>query len=108
MSKQVKLFDEKLVLLELDKNKKLPFFSNSFLIVSGKSNIKFAKFNQLGIIFSSDRRAKFETLTRFVENDDGEVLVYKVPVDYGDKIQDGSLTLHKSESRWVWGLSLNA
>ena len=106
--KRKPLFDKKLVILELDKNNKLPFFSNSFLVVVGKKNVRSVKFKQLGIMFSADRMAKLQTVTRFVEHNDGGIVIHKAPIGYHDDVQTGSLTLRACKNRWVDGLSLNA
>jgi len=106
--KRKPLFDNKLVILELDKNNKLPFFSNSFLVVAGKKNVTSVKFKQLGIMFSSGRLAKLQTVTRFLEHNDDGVVVHKAPMGYHDDVQTDSLTLRACKYRWVDGLSLNA
>ena len=108
MGDRKSLFDEKLVLLELDKNNKLPFFSNSFLIVAEKQKISSIKFNNLGLIYSGDRIEKLQTVTRFVEHENGSVWVKKELLMGHDKIEAGMLTLQSSESRWNDGLSLHA
>jgi len=101
------LFDEKFVLLELDKNGQLPFFSNSFLVTASKTDSASARFNQLGIMFSSGRVERLQTVTKFLENEDsGEVLVEKAPLDY-QKAPRSSFLLHECKSKWVDGYSLS-
>jgi len=103
---QQPLFDEKLVLSELDKNNKLAFFSNSFLVVAGNTNMPPSP---AGIMFSSSPRIKaLETITRFVGNDNGEIWVHKMPAAGSKHVSIGKLTLSSYQEAWVPGLSLQA
>lgn len=101
------LYDEKLVLLEIDKNNMLPFFSNSFLIVAGKQDILSINSKYLGLIFSNHRVERFETLTSFSEQDDGGLLVEKKPLNGQAEVETSFINLRKCESRWIDGLSLH-
>ena len=72
-----RLWNEKLVSLELEKNNSLSFFSNSFLIAASNEKDSQLKFPQLGIFFSSkDRRQKFQTYNT-IKYSNGEVRVSK-------------------------------
>jgi SAM-dependent methyltransferase len=106
-SNQKPLFDEKFALLELDKNNKLPFFSNSFLVIAGKNDIKTIQFNQLGLMYSANRIEKLQTVTRFTEDEIGNIQVKKTPIIQDNKIQSGKLRLHSTKDKWVDGISLH-
>ncbi len=94
------LWDESLVTLELSRNGMLPFFSNSFLIFAGKSEIVGASFNQLAVMASPQRNYKFRTLTRVYTNVNGEVEVVKKALS-GDKVVTvGKLNFVESHSVW--------
>lgn len=71
------LFNERLVLYEIDHNGQLPFFSNSFLVIAGKRKINSIKFNSLGLIFSNNRIPEFQTVTNIFEAKDGSVWTEK-------------------------------
>lgn len=101
------LFDEKLVLLELDKNNKLPFFSNSFLVVAGKGNRSHIKFKDLGIMFSTNRIPAFQITTRFMEREDGVLLVKKAPNNGRARVEADKMILHANSGRWFNGYSLH-
>jgi SAM-dependent methyltransferase len=99
-------FDEKLVLIELGKNKMLPFFSNSFLIVAGKQSIHSMKLNCLGLIFNN-RVKKFQTETIFKEKGDGGIIVDKTLPNGLNTVEDDLVVLHKVQSDWIEGLTLH-
>lgn len=101
------LFEEKLVLLELDKNNKLPFFSNSFLVTAGKKETRLPTFRHLGLMYSDNRVEQFRSETRFIDNGDG-VRVEKRPLYHRTEVKTGSLTLQASQSGWLDGLSLQS
>ena len=105
---QKSLFDEKLVLIELDKNNKLTFFSNSFLVIAGKKDISSINFKYLGLLYSADRVREFQTVTQFVEHEDGSIWVEKKPHSGVHEVKSGSLTLKSIKNRWIDGLSLQA
>jgi SAM-dependent methyltransferase len=100
------LFDEKLVCLELDKNGKLPFFSNSFLVLAGKQDIQSIKSQALGVLYNTNRNRYFQTITKFIENDDGSIWASKKPLSGNQKIESRMLTLHPVVTKWHAGLSL--
>ena len=100
------LFDERLVLLELDKNGMLPFFSNSFLVIAGRQDRTPIAMDCLGLMYSNDRSKRFQTISRITEHEDGVVYVDKRPVS-GDKAESGCLALHRVQSRWVDGPSIH-
>lgn len=63
------LFDEKMALLELDRNQQLPIFANSFLAIAGKATAARIIFPQAGILFNRNERLPlFQTVTRFLNN----------------------------------------
>jgi hypothetical protein len=100
------LFDEKLVLLELEKNKSLPFFSNSFLVVAGKQNTSSVKLKHLGFAYSNHRVEKFATVTSLIEDENGNILVEKAMESGRDKVETEFLNLHKCRNVWIEGLSI--
>lgn len=100
------LFEEKLVLIALDKNNKLPFFSNSFLVIAGKKDISSVKFKQLGLFYSSNRLKEFQTVTRFVEREDGRIWSEKAPMNASAEVKSGNLILKPITAEWIHGFSL--
>jgi len=100
------LFDESLVYLELDKNNKLPFFSNSFLIVAGKEEVKVLEPQTLGFLYSTDRAEEFQSTTRFIEHMDKSIWAQKFSDYNSSKNGSGILKFHPTESKWNPGLSL--
>ena len=101
------IFDERLSLLELDRNNKLAFFANSFLVCAGKGMTQQVVASDLGVIFNSGRVPKFRTATRFVEGADGGVRVTKSLRSANESETEGRLTLRPQECPWVDGLSLD-
>jgi len=101
-------WDESLVTLELSKNGVLPFFSNSFLVFAGKSDVKGVSFDQLALMVSARRAPKFRTVTRIVEESDGVRSAIKSPMSGDAEVRDGKLRLRASRSDWVSGRSLQA
>jgi hypothetical protein len=99
-------FDERLVILELEKNKMLPFFSNSFLIVAGKQGIYSMKFNCLGLIYNN-RVKKFQTETSFKEKSDGSILVDKALPNDQNMVETDLVKLCKVQSDWIDGPTLH-
>jgi len=98
------LFDESLAYLELDKNNKLPFFSNSFLIFAGEKRQNFPSLGAMGILFGTDRAEKFQAITKFIEYPDRSIWTHKTPI--AENHYDPILTLHPVVSKWQSGLSL--
>jgi len=101
------LFDEMYVLLELEKNKMLPFFANSFLIIVGQDKPSSVQMDCLGYYFNTSRIKKFHTVTKFIETPDGGVLSQKTNLQGMDKIEEGLLTLRNCVSEWRGGLSIH-
>lgn len=101
------LFDEKLTLSELDKNKMLSFFSNSFLVFAGKDKELSSRMLELGRAYSYGRLEKYQTLTVFKE-EDNQIVADKKLVS-GDKIvKNEFITLHECKSTWINGKSLHS
>lgn len=107
LNNQKPLFDERLVLLELEKNKMLPFFSNSFLVVAGKQRILSMKLKSLGLIYNN-RAKDFQSETSFTEQKDGSVLVEKSLKNGSDVVVSKFVKLHKLQTKWLDGLTLHA
>ena len=105
-SNQKPYFDEKLVLLELEKNNKLPFFSNSFLVLAGKSDYLSISLRNLGIIYNSDRIKIFNTITEIFEDAVGCIRVKKLLHNDIDSVKMGPLTLNVSSSNWIDSFSI--
>jgi SAM-dependent methyltransferase len=99
-------FDERLVLLELEKNGMLPFFSNSFLLIAGGEDHIPVTLGCLGVTFSRDRVGRFQTVTRITERKDGGVYVVKRAL-CGDKVESDGITLHSVQSKWIDGPSIH-
>jgi 2-polyprenyl-3-methyl-5-hydroxy-6-metoxy-1,4-benzoquinol methylase len=101
------LFDEKLALNELDKNKMLPFFSNSFLVFAGKNEQLSSTLPELGRIYSYGRLEKYQTLTIF--KDDGDNIVADKKLVNGENIvRNEYIALHECKSHWIEGRSLHS
>ena len=100
------LFDEYLVLRELEKNNMLPFFSNSFLIFASKSIKLSSTLRELGLIYSDGRLEKFQTSTHFSEVDD-KIFSNKKNANGQVSSDCGSLILHECESPWIDGYSIS-
>jgi len=100
------LFDERLALLELERNNILSFFANSFLVVASKSIPSTVRSPHLGVKYATERVPRFRTVTRFERGGNGQIWVRKTPAGGGDSATVGALTLHSTEDRWVDGLSL--
>lgn len=108
MGEQRPLFDERLTLLELDKNNMLPFFSNSFLVVAGKNDINPTKMKSLGIVYSNNRTKNFQTVTNFIKQDEGGILVEKKPANCEGDHKSNCLTLRGWQGEWIDGLSIHS
>lgn len=92
--------------LELARNGMLEFFSNSFLVLAGRSELKGVAFEQLAILFSSGRKRAYSTKTRILRGDTGETLVEKRRVQEHGPADPGPLKLVGTNSIWVDALSL--
>ena len=100
------LFDEKLTLSELDKNKMLPFFSNSFLVFAGKDQEVSSRMLELGRAYSYGRLEKYQTLTVFKE-EDNQIVADKKLVSGDQIVKNELITLHECKSTWINGKSLH-
>lgn len=93
------VWDEPLVLRELDKNRLLPFFSNAFLVFAGNRDVQcYSCFDQLAVKFSSERDRKFKTKTRFYLDEEKDVIVSK-------KLLSGKISNRKGKLQFVETLS---
>lgn len=108
LNNQKSLFDVKLACLELDKNNKLPFFSNSFLVIAGKKAIQSIRPNALGVLYTTNRSEKFQTITKFMEGPDKSIWAEKTPSSGSTRIESKLLTLNATRSKWHSGLSLQS
>jgi 2-polyprenyl-3-methyl-5-hydroxy-6-metoxy-1,4-benzoquinol methylase len=100
------LFDENLTLNELDKNKMLPFFSNSFLVFAGKNEELASKLHELGRIYSHGRLQQYQTLTLFKKEADN-IYADKKLVN-GEKVAISEcVKLHECKSLWIDGKSIH-
>lgn len=94
------LWVESLVILELSRNAMLPFFSNSFLAVAGKSELTGISFDQLAIMNNVHRTPRFRTTTTIVHDLKGDIVVSK-KLNSGETFaESGKLKLVESKSRW--------
>ena len=100
------LWSEPLALLELSRNRALPFFSNSFLIVAGKAPSSRIAFGQLAIAYSSDRERHFQTETRMMRRADGVITAVKRKRYPSRATKSDSLSLIEVDSEWTDSLSL--
>lgn len=101
------LCDEWRVLLELDKNRMLPFFASSFLVFAHKRP-RTAGLTRacLGTMYSSERVTALETVTCFEKHADGGIWVSKRPVSPQAIVEIGPLRLQSSNTKWIDGLSI--
>jgi SAM-dependent methyltransferase len=99
------LWDEATAVLELARNHMLGFFSNSFLVVAGRTQIRGVRFDQLASIYSSGRKSEFATQTRIVEGSDRNWIVSKRSRK-GGRVAGGMIKMVDTETRWVGGQSL--
>ena len=99
------LWDEATAVLELARNRMLGFFSNSFLVVAGRTQIRGVNFDQLARIFSSGRKSEFATQTRIVEGVNRNWIVSKRSRK-GGGVAGGMIKMVDTEARWAGGQSL--
>ncbi len=101
------LFDERLALGELGRNRLLSIFANSFLVVSGVDDAtQMPTMNALGVLYRTERAKPWRTVTEFKENDTGGVIASKRLWDPHADACSGSLRLKTGTSPWEPGLSL--
>lgn len=99
-----KLFEESLATLELARNRLLPTFANSFVVVAGKKPHDKSVFGQLGIMFSSGRVPPYRMQTRFLQAE--EAVRVEKTLAHPDMAQDESLTARPVSGPWIDGYSL--
>jgi hypothetical protein len=100
------LWLESATVLELARNRMLEFFSNSFLVVAGRSKLQGVSFDQLAILYSSSRKSAFATQTRIVEQPDQSWVVSKRSRQGLSVVDGGALKLVDTDLPWVNELSL--
>lgn len=66
------LWDEMSTVLELDRNRALDFFANSFIVVAGRQWIDGISFPQLSINYSGSRVSGYSTVTRIETTQEGQ------------------------------------
>lgn len=71
------LWDEMSTVLELDRNRALDFFANSFIVVAGRRQIDRVSFPQKSVVYSADRVTGYSTITRIERSTDGKVVAVK-------------------------------
>ena len=100
------LWSEPATALELARNRMLEIFSNSFLVVAGRSELKGVAFDQLAILYSSGRKPAFATQTRIVEQPDRSWLVSKRARQGSGVVNGGAIKLVDTDLPWLSALSL--
>lgn len=100
------LLDETTVSLELARNNMLPFFANSFIAVAGRTAISSVRFEQMAVLFSSQRVKRFRTRTTISRRSDGLVTAAKRTTVGERVIEHASLKLVEGESAWIESYSL--
>jgi hypothetical protein len=99
------LWREAAVASELNRNRALHFFSNSFLVFAGKSARR-GRFDQLGVMFSTDRKERYATVTRIIAVGNGNVVAAKTPIHDAPDNPGAAIRLRATQSRWVSGSSI--
>ena len=103
-SRRRPIFNERLAHLQLSKNRTLPFFSNSFLVVASKSgNSKLQ--HDLAVCFSQNRKKRWSVVTRVNEHD-GVLTARKSLVSGEQQVSSEQLTLKSSQSTWINGRTI--
>ena len=100
-----KVWNEPLVAIEMARNQMLGYVADSFLIVASKSNKRRVTFPQAGIVFSSQRRPQFNTVSRCLRNDD-RLRVSKRRQQPEQQESFESLAIRETDDNWVEGESL--
>ena len=100
------LWDEATTVLELSRNRMLGFFSNSFLVVAGRSHLRGVTFDQLASLYSSGRKRKFATETRIVEGPDRNWIVSKRSREGSNVVDGGAIKMVDTDAPWMGGQSL--
>jgi len=71
------LFDDRATTLEINRNRALEFFANSFLVIAGKGCVDAQLFPQELILYSSGRVPGYSTVTRAIPNHSGKLIFTK-------------------------------
>ena len=100
------LFNEQLAWFEICKNRMVPQFANSFLVLAGRSPILSISADWLGVSFSHRRLPAFSTETRFVRRPEGGVHVIKRRTDGTPLATEGKLEHRSWTGEWIDGESL--
>lgn len=102
------LFQDKLAVLELDRNQQLPFFANSFLMVASKEQTGKVSFPQAGILFNrGERLPQFQTITRFLLHDGIMEASKTLAKGTHPWSQSGRLRCCPKRETWRHGLTLH-
>jgi hypothetical protein len=100
------LFDEQLAWCEISRNRMVPSFANSFLVLAGKGSGAPIHNDWLAVVYSNQRRKEFSTETRFLEAGENTVRVVKSRVDGSSSYAEGKLEHRGWEGDWINGVSL--
>jgi SAM-dependent methyltransferase len=100
------LFDEQLAWCEISRNRMIPTFANSFLVLAGKDSGAPIRNDWLAVAYSNRRRREFSTETRFLETGEHTVRVLKSRVDGNSSYAEGKLEHRGWEGEWINGVSL--
>ncbi len=100
-------FSERRVSLDLARNKQLPDFANSFVVVASSSLEAPVKFPHLGVAYSQGRRHSLQTVTEFHESGSGEVRVRKRLASGAKEVEAGKLRLRSTDDNWINGWSIH-
>ncbi len=102
------LFNESLANKALARNNMLPFFANSFLIMAGSNSSKFVHFNQLGILYGTDRSHNFQTLTHIIEDNGKKIFVEKRVIHPAPSNSREALSICSLKDPWRQGESVHS
>jgi hypothetical protein len=92
--------------MELEKNKMLTMFSNSFLVVAGGARQARISFEGLGIMFSDRPWRDSQTIARIVDHEDGSIWVRKCLQAADEGERSGPAKIIGYEERWVDSVSI--
>jgi hypothetical protein len=84
----------------------LGFFSNSFLVVAGRTHLRGVAFDQLASLYSSGRKSDFATETRIVRGPDRNWIVSKRSRKGVDLVDGGAIKMVDTDAPWMGGQSL--
>jgi hypothetical protein len=101
------LFSEKYAWNSIAENKLIPIFSNSFLIVAGKSDNNRMVLDGLGVVKNTDRVASFQTCSKiYRDKSDCEIRVEKKAINSGD--DHDLLKICEYDEPWYEGKTLQS